>query len=81
MREKDITKVIMLNIIEGVKRKRDRPNKSMRCMDSIEEVLKRLGVVNYREMALERNDWGMFLKKAKTHPRILMIMGCGCDSV
>ena len=40
----DITKVIMLNNMEGIKRKRGRPK--TRWMDYIEGDLKRLGVVN-----------------------------------
>jgi hypothetical protein len=43
-REKDITKVIMLNKIQEIKIKRDRPNTSW--VDCIRGDLKRLGVVN-----------------------------------
>ena len=31
-------------------------------------TLKRLGVVNWRRMVLERNDWRELLKQAKTQP-------------
>ena len=63
-REKDITKVIMLNKIQEIKIKRDRPNTSW--VDCIRGDLKRLGVVNWKRMVLEMNEL-KFLKQVKCH--------------
>ena len=54
----DITKLILLNKIEGIKRKRSRPKTG--CTEWIEGGLKRLEVVNWGRMALERFEWGIY---------------------
>ena len=60
-----LRKIIMLNKTEGIKRKRGGSKKRWR--DCMKGDFKRLRMINWRRMVLERNDWKL-LMQTKTYP-------------
>jgi hypothetical protein len=60
-------KMILNAKMEG-DRKRGRPKK--RCINDVEQDLRKLGIRNWRSRAGDRQQWRAVVREAKVHPEL-----------